>query len=76
MTAFRQLGANVVDLHEVGHGVPDLLICHTGETMLIEIKSNHKAKYTPAELEFIANWSGRIETMRTVDDVIKLLQDN
>lgn len=75
--AFRRCGAQVVPLHAVGKGVPDLLIARHGETFLAEIKDGGKApsarKLTPAQQAFHASWPGVIEIVESVDDVLRIM---
>jgi Holliday junction resolvase len=54
----RDAGADVYDLSKVGKGIPDLLVTFNGETILMEVKTNAKSRYTPDQLKFIANWKG------------------
>ena len=54
----RQAGADVHILSMVGKGMPDLMVCFNGETILMEIKRDAKAKFTAEQLKFIANWKG------------------
>ena len=54
----REAGADVYILSMVGKGMPDLMVCFNGETILMEVKKNAKAKYTPDQLKFLANWKG------------------
>ena len=61
----RKAGADVYILSMIGKGVPDLLVTYGGETILMECKRNAKAKYTPDQLKFIANWKG--EPLSRVD---------
>lgn len=56
--ALRDAGASVVSLASMKHGCPDLLVGYEGETLLMEIKKDSKAKYTPDQLDFIAKWKG------------------
>jgi len=56
--ALRDAGASVVSLAAMKHGCPDLLVGYEGETLLMEIKKDSKAKYTPDQLDFIAKWKG------------------
>jgi len=37
---------------------PNLMVCFNGETILMEVKRDAKAKYTKDQLKFIANWKG------------------
>ena len=54
----RDAGADVFILSMVGKGLPDLLVTFKGETILMEVKRDSKAKFTPDQLKFIANWKG------------------
>ena len=54
----RKAGADVYILSMVGRGIPDLMVCYNGETILMEVKRDAKAKYTKDQLKFIANWKG------------------
>lgn len=54
----RDVGADVYILSMVGKGIPDLMVCFNGETILMEVKRDAKAKFTPDQLKFIANWKG------------------
>jgi hypothetical protein len=53
--ALRGVGATVVSLHTVGHGVPDLLVAWRHRLYLIECKSPG-GKLTPDQREFIKTW--------------------
>jgi len=54
----RKAGADVYILSMVGRGIPDLMVCFNGETILMEVKANAKSRFTPVQLKFIANWKG------------------
>ena len=54
----RKAGADVYILSSVGKGIPDLMVCFNGETILMEVKRDAKAKFTKDQLKFIANWKG------------------
>ena len=58
VAALRKAGASVVSLAAMKHGCPDLLVGYGNETMLMEIKKDAKAKFTPDQLQFMANWRG------------------
>ena len=42
MRAFTRSGATVVELHNIGSGVPDLLVGYAGRDQLVEIKLPRK----------------------------------
>ena len=46
---FKQLGCSVFDTSRVAGGFPDLMIGKNKKTVLVEIKSSEKAKYTAAQ---------------------------
>ena len=49
--ALRKAGADVIDMHRVGGGFPDLLICYGGYLTLMEVKSP-TGKLNKAELRW------------------------
>jgi len=74
VAALRKAGASVVSLASMKHGCPDLLVGYGNETMLMEIKKDAKAKFTPDQLQFMANWrGGSISRVDSVDAAIRAL---
>jgi Holliday junction resolvase len=72
--ALREAGATVVSLAEMKHGCPDLLVGYAGETLLMEIKRNSKAKFTSDQLDFMGKWKGgAISRVDSVDAAIRAL---
>jgi Holliday junction resolvase len=72
--ALRELGATVVSLASMKHGCPDLLVGYGNETILMEIKRDAKAKFTPDQLEFLGKWKGgAISRVDSVDAAIRAL---
>jgi Holliday junction resolvase len=72
--ALREAGATVVSLASMKHGCPDLLVGYANETLLMEIKKDSKAKFTPDQLEFIGKWKGgAISRVDSVDAAIRAL---
>jgi Holliday junction resolvase len=72
--ALRDAGATVVSLASMKHGCPDLLVGYGNETMLMEIKKDSKAKFTPDQLEFMGKWKGgAISRVDSVDAAIRAL---
>ena len=73
----RKAGADVYILSMVGRGIPDLMVCFNGETILMEVKANAKSRFTPDQLKFIANWKGgplsRVDSPETALRVIGLI---
>jgi Holliday junction resolvase len=74
----RQAGADVYDLSKVGKGIPDLLVTFNGETILMEVKRDAKAKFTAEQLKFIAKWKGgplsRVDSPESALRVIGLIE--
>ena len=60
--ALRSVGAKVQPLHQVGGGVPDLLVAINGRFMLIEVKDGSKPpsdrKLTPDQVKWHAEYAG------------------
>lgn len=56
--ALRDSGMYVFHLHTQGQGCPDILAGMNGQTYLIEIKASDKAKFTDAQIKFMAEWTG------------------
>lgn len=74
VAALRQAGATVVSLAAMKHGCPDLLVGYEGETLLMEIKKDAKAKFKPAQLEFMSKWKGgAVSRVDSVDAAIRAL---
>jgi Holliday junction resolvase len=72
--ALRELGATVVSLASMKHGCPDLLVGYAGETLLMEIKRDAKAKFTFDQLEFLGKWKGgAVSRVDSVEAAIRAL---
>jgi len=72
---FIALGASVLNLSTVGRGCPDLLIGYKGKTVLVEIKSSEKSKYTDPQVKFMQEWrGGAISRINSVDAAIRLIK--
>lgn len=79
INAFKKMGASVFDASNIGLGFPDLLVGIGGRTVLVEIKSSEKAKFTEAQLKFMSEWKGsavsRINDVHGAITLIKFLQN-
>jgi len=74
VAALRQAGATVVSLAAMKHGIPDILVGYNGETILMEIKKDSKAKFTSDQLEFIGKWKGgAISRVDSVEAALRAL---
>ena len=72
--ALRSFGAVVHDLSGVGQGCPDLLVGYRGKTVLVEVKRDNKAKFTPAQVKWNEAWrGGLVARIESIDDAIALL---
>jgi len=72
--ALRDAGASVVSLASMKHGCPDLLVGYANETLLMEIKKDAKAKFTPDQLDFMSKWKGgAISRVDSVEAAIRAL---
>lgn len=68
--ALRRCGVSV---EIIGKPV-DLLICHRGETALMEVKNRDgKNQFTKDQVEFISRWPGKVHVVHSVDDAIRVL---
>lgn len=76
---FRKLGFTVYITSHVGRGFPDIMVgINNTHTILVEIKSDSKAKFTDAQLEFMASWHGgpvvRIDSIEGVHNLYNMLK--
>ena len=72
--ALRDAGATVVSMASLKHGTPDILVGYAGETILMEIKRDAKAKFTPDQLDFLSKWKGgAISRVDSVEAAIRAL---
>ena len=72
--ALREAGATVVSLASMKHGCPDLMVGYQNETILMEVKKDKKAKFTPDQIEFMGKWrGGPISRVDSVEAAIRAL---
>lgn len=57
--ALTQMGYDIIYLHQLGGGYPDLLVGIAGDLDLVECKSGEKATYTPDQIQFNRTWKGK-----------------
>lgn len=72
MWALRRAGAAVLDLSQVGRGVPDLLVWYGGRYVLMEVKSP-RGELTPREAEWLAVWPGEVAVVRSADEALRVI---
>jgi hypothetical protein len=62
VSALRAIGAMVQPLHQVGQGVPDLLVGIGGKLLLVEVKDGKRPpserRLTPEQEKWHAAWAG------------------
>ena len=75
----RDLGCSVFDTSAVGRGFPDIVVGKNQKTVLVEIKKDNKAKFTPAQQAFMLNWQGstvvRIHDIEGAINLVKMLDN-
>jgi hypothetical protein len=66
--ALRAVGVSV---EIIGKPV-DLLLCHRGETLLMEVKNpDGKDRLTKDQVEFIARWPGKVHIVHSIDEALR-----
>jgi hypothetical protein len=79
VSAFRKCGATVAITSGLGKGFPDLVVGYRSRNFLVEIKDGSKPpsaqKLTPDESAWHGKWRGQIAIIRSVDDVLALLNE-
>jgi len=68
----REMGASVADLHEVGGGMPDLLVAWRGHNLLVECKAKHGI-LTPYQVAWQDAWRGPVHIIRSPCAMVDLL---
>lgn len=74
----RQIpGTTVLHTHELGEGAPDLLVGFKKRNYLFEVKDpiqpKSKRKLTNHEEDFHKTWTGQVNIIETIDDVLKII---
>lgn len=59
ISTLRKVGASVQTLHEVGRGVPDILVGYRHANYLLEVKSS-KGKLNARQCEWHQSWNGHV----------------
>jgi hypothetical protein len=73
--AWRELGGEVLHLHMLGEGAPDLLMGMAGDIELVEVKSEDGA-LNQRQIEWRRWWRGRPPRLiRTVEELVKLAEE-
>ena len=76
----RQIpAASVFSTHEIGKGFPDIVVGYKGLNYIFEIKDGKKSpsqkKLTKAELKFHSIWTGQVNVVENLDDVLKIIKN-
>ena len=75
--ALRQIGCSVQPLHNVGKGVPDLLVGVNSLNLLIEVKDGSKPpsdqKLTTDQGNWHDAWRGQVQIINSVDKALALI---
>lgn len=75
--ALRGIGASVVSLADLGHGVPDLLVGFRAQNLLLEVKNGDqppsKRKLTTDEQRFFDSWRGLIYVVYSPADAVSVV---
>ena len=66
MDALRKIGVTVEYIKQPF----DLLICHKGETALMECKTK-EGRFTKQQLDFISRWPGKIHVVRSAEEAVR-----
>lgn len=65
----------MIHLHQVGGGVPDLLVSSTNNMWLVEIKTT-KGELTEAQKRFLINWFGKpVVIISSIEEAIAWVGD-
>lgn len=75
--ALRKAGASVQPLHSVGSGCPDLLVGHSGRTLLLECKDGSRPpserRLTEDQVRWHETWRGQVAVVTSVDEALAVL---
>ena len=69
--ALRRVGIRVLHLHRVGGGCPDLLACHRGRNILLEVKRPGE-KPNKAQVEFHEMWGGEVYIVHSPEEAVEV----
>lgn len=74
--SFRVRGAQVLHLHQVGDGCPDLLVGYRGALGLVEVKRPGEG-LNPDQQQFFSQWGTAypVYVVRSDEDVSDVLRD-
>lgn len=77
--ALRSAGCSVQPIHQLGRGVPDLLVGFEGRNYLLELKNGSKVpskrRLTEDEQKWHEQWQGQVTIVNSVEEAIALLNE-
>jgi hypothetical protein len=77
VAALRRCGCSVQVLSMVGKGCPDLLVGRDYRNYLLEVKDGSKPpskrQLTPDEVEWHADWLGRVNTVANIEEALAVV---
>lgn len=77
VSAYRSVGASVLDLSSVGQGCPDLLVGFRGVNYLVEIKDGSKPpsrrKLTDDQVKFFDTWLGQRIVIKSITEALEAI---
>ncbi len=71
MESFRKCGCMVASLHQLGGGIPDLVVQISGTTVLVEVKATKKSSLTDPQKDFHNDW--KVYIIISPEDVAALV---
>jgi hypothetical protein len=73
----RKLGYEVLHVHQLKNCF-DILVGARGKNFAFEIKDPNqppsKRRLTPGEKKFFDRWTGQVNKVETIDDIIKIIE--
>lgn len=67
----RKRGFQVICMHAVGRGFPDLIVAKNRDSWLVEIKDGNE-RLTDRQTVFHSEWQGKpIQILRSLDDALR-----
>ena len=67
----KKAGRSVVSLHQMGSGVPDLLVGYNLTNWLLEVKTE-EGELTAAQERFFNSWKGQKAIVRNLKEALEI----
>ena len=72
--ALRRVGCVVMDISDLGRGLPDLVVGYRGEVIAIEVKNPQGwNRVSKSQREWMSKWPGRVAVVRSVDEALAVV---